>query len=99
MLDPPRCVVYVDAMLEDLLLADAHRGKVLDAMGVLETLRQHVLAAAADARQSAHALDGEARQAQRRSHELLDEARRLAARADRLIAEARAIHGELTPAP
>jgi hypothetical protein len=81
---------------DNRLLARAHQGKVLEAMRVLTDLRRHVLAAAADARDSARALDSEARQACRRSDDLLAEARRLAATAERLLAEAAALHGERT---
>jgi hypothetical protein len=83
---------------DDLLLVRAHQGKVLEAMRALTEVRQHVLAAAADARDSARALNGEARQVRRRSDALLSEARRLAATAERLIAEATAIHSESAPA-
>jgi hypothetical protein len=86
----------VDPTSEDLMLVRAHERKLLEAVGVLEQARYRMLAVAADAVDSSHAVVHQAAQARRHSKELLGDAAHMAAVAERLIGEARAIHGEYT---
>lgn len=81
----------MDPNFDNASLIGAYERKLLQAVDVLEHVRDHLRAPAEEAHD---ALRSQALQAQRRSRELIGDAARLIALAEQFVAEARAIRAE-----